>query len=334
MSSSDLERQACRISTEKFLAIFLMVFGLCFSFAMEFRIIENSVEPAIKSGAFPQKQIVPSTEGQILMSQEEHPLAVQVRKAHVGVFPVPAEIAATEFASPTEKPLQKTFWPGGAVIPADKVVHSAQEILENVGVTSSGYKKLLLETIAIESHFGRAVSYRGAHGITQVIVSTAKETLQRAQKSPDPKYRKLLSKTYDRNLSLTDNLKYNTSFNMAVFFTYIDLYGKASLHESQLKSREGRWKFYGRYWGAVGHGGASTRKQYFARAAEIESWLNNEGGNAWAVQQAREKKPVVTVASRNVSSDGGNMKANKAQTKKKAPVKKEPVKKEKKKVKK
>ena len=311
--SSDLGSQACmnskkplifkqKFCAKKTIAVGLIAFGLIASFVYEVESSQPSVSKIVEQVVVPKAGL----------EKCDAPSSTRYSYSYKNSPPEMLKIAENHFN------ISRTFWTGGAVAPADKILRSANEVLDLFERSDSiGYKKLLLETIAIESHFGRAISYKGAHGLTQVIVSTARETFKLAEKESTQKYKTALMKTYDKSLSFTDNLKYNTTFNMAIFVAYCDLYGKAPQYEKQLQSREGRWKFYGRYWGAVGRGGASTRKQYYLRAEEIKSWIANDGKNTWGypkIVPGLEKKmaqmahpgvaQMQTVASRNVATDG------------------------------
>lgn len=197
------------------------------------------------------------------------------------------KVRAESRSSASSPKFSDWHWKGGEVLPPEMVMDALREvfiILERE--PSHGFRRLLLETTAVESHFGRALQYSGAYGLTQILASTARAAHKYAAASKDKRYTAVLKKTFNKRLSAVENLKHNVLYNVAVFVVYCETYGKALEKLPRLETREGRWAFYGTYWGAVGKGGATTRKRYFTRASEIGNWLSGTGKNATRMEFA------------------------------------------------
>ena len=107
---------------------------------------------------------------------------------------------------------------------------------------SKGEVQLFLETLAIESGFGKERSYENARGTIQILKSSYTK-LQPVIES-NPVYSNAVAEAYDASLSSEENLINNITLNTVLYFIYSDYHGNLGKLGSKLTSVEKRWDFY------------------------------------------------------------------------------------------
>ncbi len=108
--------------------------------------------------------------------------------------------------------------------------------------------RLFLDTLSVESSFGRDRSYMNARGAIQMLLSTY-DKMQHII-AGNEKYSEAVNSIYDVTMSQEDNLVHNLSLNAVLFFIYCDENGGLSRIKDRLNTEESRWNFYHKIYNA------------------------------------------------------------------------------------
>ena len=153
------------------------------------------------------------------------------------------------------------YWPGGKPLEPSLFEVMAGEVIEAMPIVPyrQDLIRLLAETAATESSFGRAVRDRSGKtlGVYQILLTTAEYVLEKLRYRPDTLY--IVEAYMDPDKSLAENLMYNLHFQTAMAISYYWLRAGDDLLEqaSTLRSRAGMYK---REWNTPS--GKATEDKY------------------------------------------------------------------------
>lgn len=176
------------------------------------------------------------------------------------------------------------IWKGekkeGSALTPEKIIQCINEIEDIFEYTiSKNLKILIIETMAIESHFGRTIgkTNKSAQGVLQILPSTHKYVVEDlSKKKKYMEFYDALQKVTDHSLSPEKNLRYNIHYGIVFFLWYMEHREGVLALESEkpplLNSIERRWTIYQAGWNA-NHKKATIIKPFYVTRAKEASAL-------------------------------------------------------------
>lgn len=154
-------------------------------------------------------------------------------------------------------------WVGGEKIDKVKLSDTIYGVMKRIGIEENdNLHRLVLETCAVETDFGRIVRQNGgpALSVYQILPSTFKYMMNKVKNTNEEQYKKLML-LYDVRKNDDYNFVYNLPFSTAICMLYYKDVVKDL--DNKIKTREDRAKVWKQWYNTPG--GKGTEAIYLKR---------------------------------------------------------------------